>query len=237
MKIELNIFTNSIPSAPEIKMIEKTYNSFVDTFGLISDTRIWYDPKPKIEKASEYRKNLEIFFSKKVIDTFSLSDGYIKAIKTSDSDFMFMLEHDWFFEKNLITHSLEEIAEEMILNEITHFRFNKRKNEIKNQDRWIKEGKYKKVPFCYTPYLSNNPHIIYRKLYLEKEFPKIKLEKGSKGIEHNLYRTEGAIYGPLGFPNTITHLDGKEQEDKISEIRKKRRARRTRIRLNKKGLG
>lgn len=227
MKIELNIFTNAIPSAPKIDIIEKTYISFIETFGEISDVRIWYDPKPNVEKANEYRKNLKNFFNNKdVIDTISLSDGYIKAIKTSGSDFMFMLEHDWTFNNDLITHSLEEIAEEMMLSKITHFRFNKRKNEIGGQDKWIKEGNYKKVPFCYTPFLSNNPHIIYRNLYIEKEFHKIKLEKDSRGIEHNLYRTEGGIYGLLGFENTIIHLDGTESEHKEKEKTKKTRTKR-----------
>lgn len=211
--IELNIFTNAVSSAPQTRLIEKTYNSFVSTFGKIEKTNIWYNPYPNVIDAVKYRKNLKKIFNNKVIKTQSFSDGYIKSIKKSTSDFMFMLEHDWIFNNN-INHSLDEIIDEMIENDLWYIRFNKRKNETIKKENWMKSANFKKVPFCYTNTISNNPHIINRKKYIKIALDKIKKDEKSYGIEENLTNKglNVGIYGTLNYERTIIHLNGKRKK-------------------------
>ena len=212
MKIELNIFTNAIPSAPSTHMIEQTYNSFIERFGKIDNVRVWYHPAPNTESADQYRENLKKLFGDIVTDTRSLSDGYIQSIKTSSSDFMFMLEHDWIFLDNIV-HSLEEITSTMKEHDIWHLRFNKRQNEAVGCDKWIQEKNFT-VPVCFTPCVSNNPHIINKNQYIKTALPMIKISKTSQGIEGNISNKGlvAAIYGKENYPKTIKHLDGRERK-------------------------
>jgi hypothetical protein len=126
-----------------------------------------------------------------------------------------MLEHDWVFVKQRITHTLEEICQAMDDNNLIHFRFNKRKNIEHSWDTSLIEKKGK-VPYCLSPNLSNNPHIINRQLYISVALDKIKLLKNSKGIEEVLLKEKdlyGAIYGSKHFDNTIIHLDGRKTNE------------------------
>ena len=216
MKIELHIFTNCTKNAPKTDIIEKTYNSFVETFGKI-DYKIWLDKNPEIDKLYNYEHNLNQRFGLINI-TKSLSDGYIQAIKGSKADYLFMLEHDWSFTTKTasIQHGLIDFMNIMYKNEIYHLRFNKRKNEPQKWDKTLEEKFLieKKFWYCKTPVLSNNPHIINRVMYrdfIRKGF--IKVLPGSHGIEEIISKQKhlsGAIYGPLGYPATVKHIDGRK---------------------------
>jgi hypothetical protein len=214
MKIELHIFTNCHASAPSTKIIRECRQSFIDTFGELPTT-VWCDPNPGRSKLRKYRHNLEKNF-KKVNITASLSDGYIQAIQQSRTDYLFMLEGDWIFNKKYIKSNLAEILLMMFTEKIYHMRFNKRENIIKSWDRQLVEKHSEIFTYCITNNLSNNPHIIERKKYLEfirKRY--IRRMPRSHGIEHELLKqpdTWGAIYGPLNYPATITHLDGKKRK-------------------------
>ena len=214
--IELHIFTNATRFAPDTATIESTYNSFLTTFGPVEKTCIWYDPKPNKKAGHEYRQNLEEFFGA-VNTTASLVDGYARALKESDARFLFMLEHDWNFLEERIAHSLEEICHAMEREGLLHLRFNRLDNVSKEGDVGLVEAKSKQLAYCVTPQLSNNPHIIQRERYIEDAFPYLKVSKstGSKGIEEQLTLVQsltGAIYGPMGHPPTIVHLDGAGRE-------------------------
>ena len=212
MKIELNIFTNSTLSAPRTDIIERTYKSFIDTFGADYPVTVYCDPHPNYKQGKYYLEALEKLFPV-VIKTDSLSDGYIKAVRNTDAEFCVMLEHDWQFNKPLIKHSLEEICKTMASHGLYHIRFNKRSNVISGWDIGLTE---KHVPlrdftWCETSVLSNNPHIIQVKPYREKCLPLLQVKPGSKGIEENLTHCglTGAIYGGLNYPATVKHIDGR----------------------------
>ena len=211
MNVDLHIFTNSTKSAPSTTIIEKTFNSFVKVFQKSYIPTIWLDSNPNKSKAKEYQKNLEkVFKDSNINNTSSLSDGYIKAISNSSADFMFMIEHDWEFLPT-ITHSIESICEAIEKENIIHFRFNKRTNKIKAADIYLEENQFNDLKYCITPFLSNNPHILHRKRYVKNVLKYIKVTNGSKGIEHNIQRADltGAIYGPIDYPKTVNHLDGR----------------------------
>lgn len=207
---ELHIFTNSTINSPSTELITHTYNSFLETFNVDCPVTVWYDPKPNKEKADLYYKNLIKKFTNINI-TKSLSDGYIKAVETSQSDFLCMLEHDWEFLPT-ITNSIDDILDTIQEDNILHFRFNKRKNNQTGWDTYLEEIQSKNFLYCKTPCLSNNPHIIQKDLYTNKALQYLKVSKSSKGIEHELSsinHLEGSIYGPLNYPPTIKHLDGR----------------------------
>ena len=211
--IELNVFTNSTRSSPSTEMIENTVISFSNLFGNNISTKIWCDPNPYLDKAELYVKNLTKIFPS-VNLTESLSDGYVRAVKESNSDYIFMLEHDWEF-LSTIKHSLADIISLIYNEEIIHFRFNKRKNISKKFDLDLKEVKHPEIPYCLTNGVSNNPHIIDRKKYIKEALRFVEISKESQGIEKQLSNRgiRAAIYGGKNYPATILHKDGKRYKN------------------------
>lgn len=209
-RIELNLFTNSTNSAPSVELIQDTYDSFVTCFGPINNVTVWYNPYPNTKDSAEYKQNLEDSFDR-VIETTSLSDGYIRSIERSESEFMFMLEHDWNFLQ--IDHSLDEICEQMNELKLAHLRFNKRPNRAVGADSVnFKQVNGSLFPVCLTPFPSNNPHIIHRERYLESAFKMLRRMSGSKGVEERLNNKgiKAAIYGPIEQPNKVIHTNGRD---------------------------
>lgn len=210
--IELHVFTNSTHTAPSTKLIEKTIQSFTNLFGPFNPT-VWCDINPNIAASNEYIANLKKLF-KSVNETSSLSDGYVQAVKKSNSKFLFMLEHDWVFNNNIL-HPLNTILEVMDKENLMHLRFNKRMTVAKKFDKGLIEINHPIMPYCKTAGISNNPHIINKELYVKLALPLINIREKSYGIEKELSSSNlfGAIYGPLNYANTITHLDGKTYKD------------------------
>ena len=222
--VELNIFTNSTKFAPDTSVIERTYESFTSTFGKARKVNVWYDPKPNSASADTYHHKLEKLFPR-VIRTSSLADGYRKSILGSTSQFLFMLEHDWEFVEKNIAHGLADILTQMNTDDILHLRFNKLENRPIAWDADLIEVRDGGLPYCITPCLGNNPHIINRENYLKEALPYIKVSSGGKsgGIEDRLLRARnlfGALYGPLGHPSTVSHLDGRMNEANTGLITK-----------------
>jgi hypothetical protein len=212
--IELNIFTNTIPSAPDIKLIERVYNSFLLNFdggGEIPVT-VYCDSHPREEAAVKYIRNLRSLFEN-VFLTDSLSDGYVTSIKRAKADFLFQLEGDWIFNHN-IKHSLLEIIEIMQDEGIYHFRFNKRHNSPAVWDTYMVPVDANGFRYCKSNNLSNNPHIIDVKRYRQEILNFIEILPGSKGIEEKLNKVgslESCVYGDIDYPPTILHLDGRAE--------------------------
>ena len=171
---------------------------------------IYMDINPNSHRANEYFNRLQTIKDATVIKTNSLSDGYVKAIKEGTSDYIFMLEHDWIFNNN-INHSLEQITNFMQATGCYHFRFNKRSNIIAGWDTRMDESDFMGIKYCSCNNISNNPHIIDRKKYLDDFMNIIKVVPGSKGIEEQLNKHDltTCVYGGIGHENTIIHLDGK----------------------------
>ena len=210
MKIALNIFTNSTLSAPRTDIIRRTYDSFCGTFGNEYPVTVYCDSHPNFKAFKYYFEALQKLFPV-VCKTTSLSDGYIKSVNNTEADYLFQLEGDWIFNKQMIKHSIEDICRAMELSDIYHLRFNKRANIISGWDIGLNEISIHGFTYCETSVLSNNPHIIQVKPYREKCLPLIEIKPGSKGIEENLTHCglTGAIYGGLEYPQTVIHQDGR----------------------------
>lgn len=211
--IELHIFTNCTDNILKKRTILETYNSFKQTFGELTPT-IWLDPNPNLNDFEYYYNHLKNIFPKSIINvTSSLSDGYIKMIEITNSDYLFVLEHDWIFIKENIKHTLDEICVNMTTHMVSHMRFNKRHNFEKDGDEWICMNpiKYSEV-FSKCNGASNNPHIINVVEYKKTALKYLIRDIGSLGIEHNLRNKEDCnfmVYGNMNGLRTIYHLDGR----------------------------
>lgn len=207
--IELHIFTNSTISSPSTALLDSTYKSFIKQFKKDIKVTIWCDPKPNIENSTQYINNLKLKYPIVNI-TESLSDGYVKAVKESAGDYLFMLEHDWEFLPT-IKHSLDDILCVMKEDKLLHLRFNKRSNVPIKIDKELVEVTTNNITYCITPGMSNNPHIIDRNQYEREALQYVNIKPKSLGIEKELSNSPltGAIYGSLNYPNTVNHKDGK----------------------------
>jgi len=209
--VGLNIFSNCTGKPDLVPMLLKTYNSWVKTFGYPDSTTVYLDRNPVADTLPGVKKALtsEHF---KVVITESLSDGYIRSLADAEFDFVFQLEHDWEFLPGRVKHSLDELTGAMLDGGVMHLRFNKRSNIVAKWDKKITGVKLGGIDFCITDQLSNNPHIINVRAYLDKAVNRLKVQPGSKGIEEVLsWRDlEGHIYGPIGYAQVIEHLDGRK---------------------------
>lgn len=207
--LQLHVFTNATASAPDTQLIQRTYQSFCDTFGHDISVTVWCDPHPNLDQSQDYITRLRGLFDS-VNETRSLSDGYVRAVESSTSPYLFMLEHDWQFLPT-VTHSLTDIVAMMKDQGLLHLRFNKRANVAKKSDRALQSRSHATVPYCTTGFLSNNPHIIDLARYRRDALPLINVREKTYGIEKDLSqgRLQGAIYGPADYPATVAHLDGK----------------------------
>jgi len=206
--IELHMFTNSTTlHSPSTGLIERAAESFAVTFGQVVTT-VWCDQHPNEQQAPEYVAALRKRFPR-VVESDSLSDGYLRAVRGSEADFLFMLEHDWEFLEIPIT--LDDICGQMEESELTHLRFNKRANRPLIWDKWLKEEQGSRFAFCRTPCVSNNPHVIHCRRYLDTAMPYVRHSPGPRGIEEHLLNrgVAAAIYGRMGLAPTVRHLDGR----------------------------
>jgi len=211
-KIQLNIFTNCSIYSPDVEIIKQTYISFCQTFDHKQEipVKVFCDSHPFAERINEYVINLKRLFDE-IHVTDSLSDGYLESIRVSNAPYLFQLEGDWVFNDN-ITHTLREIIEAMENEGIYHLRFNKRANKIAGWDKRMDEMSCGGIAYCVTNNMSNNPHIINREKYNKEIAAYIRRSPGSKGIEEMLLRApfDGAIYGPMNYPATVCHIDGRQ---------------------------
>jgi hypothetical protein len=220
MIIELHIFTNSTVHAPSTKHIENTYKSFMDTFKFKVKTTVWCDRNPNVEASEEYINSLKKIFPTVNDEVGGMSHGYHLAARNSNAEFLFMLEHDWDFLAKNINHTLPQIVDGMRKDNILHLRFNRKEEGNRDDvigsrgmDLNVVEIKGKVFDFCMTDCVSNNPHIINRKRWLDEAARHTHYVRfgGAYGLEEFLTASpiRGAMYGPLGHPPTIYHTDGK----------------------------
>lgn len=203
--IRLNIFTNCRKDS-DINIIKGTYDSFVGTFGTLPLT-IYVDPNPNTKHFPRYLRELQRFDAE-VIQTKSMSDGYVISLKSKE-DYLFQLEHDWNFQN--INHSLEELISLMERDDLSYLRFGSRENlqtpHMENYQTFLREKESHGIHYCETDNISNNPHIINKKKHIKKIVGKIEVRTSSFGMEEFLSKRGiiGAIYGGLGHPPTIKH--------------------------------
>lgn len=221
LDISLCVYTNcSKFNSNDVNLISTTIESFNNTFNIsnINKIIVFIDSNPETQNFHTYQRQIENYLQKwkdknpQIVSTLGLSDGYLKSLYL-DTEYIFQLEHDWTFINENINHSLEEIISLMKRIDLPYLRFNKRDNIPYFWDKYIKEIETGcDIKICKTPNVSNNPHIINKKIYLKNEWDKlIKFKTGSHGIEEEFNKNNlvGYLYGESSYPATIKHIDGK----------------------------
>lgn len=209
----LAIFTNCTNDILKDPTIFKTLESYFDVLKPNHTTvQIFCDPAPNPRYLPKYLKRLqELGIGIKV--TKGLADGYRQALDF-DTDYVYMLEHDWQFLAENIHHTLDEIIAIMERDNLWYMNFNRLFNDDSiNDTKWQTYMNPATDEYCLTDRVSNNPHIINRKYYLENIANRVDWKlRGAGRIEQVLQKNglEVAEYGAYGSPPTIKHLNGRK---------------------------
>jgi hypothetical protein len=212
--IELHVFTNSTVNAPSTNIIQKTTSSLEEMFKKKLTTTVWCDPNPNTAQSSQYISELKNIYPTVEISN-GLADGYLQAVKSSESDYLFMVEHDWLFLPS-ITNTLDEIIVDMEINNLWYLLFNKFHNFAPSHHAPVGDfvrGQH--IDFYPTARISNNPHIINKNFYIENAIGYIKPERGGAlGIEQELTASPlvGSVYGSQNTTATVYHIDGRKSK-------------------------
>lgn len=219
MNIALAVFSNCTDTCLEEPTIYDTMFSLGLAFKDAADiksVRVYVDPNPNPKLYKKYVKKLEEY-GFYVVKTKGLADGWIKAMDEAvaeGSEYVFMVEHDWFFNSENISHSLADITFRMKKDDLGVMLFNKHKNdEALNGSKW--QTYFKPVPkkfYCLTDRFSNNPNILNVEYFKKNFADKVDWSVAGAGkIEQSLEKkVEIAVYGIYGNEAAIVHLDGRK---------------------------
>jgi hypothetical protein len=225
MFITLNVFSNCSEVDVRKIPVKETVESFYETFGRdsVATTNFFVDQAPfrrSYDKLCQLISSFHgVYGNYNIYPTYGLAFGYKKSVVLSETEYAFQLEHDWIFSKEYIRHSLPALIEGMKAGNMEHLRFNKGRNVAGPCDAALEEAEIDGIPFCWTPCRSNNPHLIHIPSYLQKRIHLIDPSRaGSRGVEENLYGTPNSyIYGPLNYPATVEHNDGRMRLRKLAK--------------------
>lgn len=226
--ITYNVFSNIISGDIRNFPIYKTLRSAIDVFKTPENTvfQIYIHPFPfenvffeYCDAICQYFPSMQFHFHR----TRGLADGYRQSIINAQTPYVFQIEHDWYFLKEHIHHSLEEICYQMRDLGLDQVGFSSRTLD----SEWIfKPHKKKKQPRIFT----NTPHpdaaiaLCHTSLrgnassLLDVEYFKEHLVQfidpfsyAAYGVEEvlNIVSPSMHLYGPLHHPATMEHLDGK----------------------------
>ena len=216
MTLDLNIFTNFTANRVEELPIFETLRSFAVAFGLndFPNIRVFCHAAPLHVPFEALHAALLAAVPGRTIELYStrgLADGYVRSIEVSSADILFQLEHDFGFDAGAIGHRISDIARAMRGAKVPYLRFNLRPNQDNALDR-LTPVDMAGIACCRTVIFSNHPHLVDRAYAREHYVPHINRTRGgSRGIEAELTAAHhsGWIYGPLGHPPVISHIDGR----------------------------
>lgn len=218
MNLALAVFSNCTNDCLENPTVYDTMASlgftFKDSYKIKSLT-VYVDPNPNPGYYKKYVERLkELGFY--VVKTSSLSSGWLKAIDNAvenDIDYLFMLEHDWTFDTDVVKHTLQDITFRMAKDNLGCMLFNKHKNDDSlNGSKWQTYLKSTKSFYCMTDRFSNNPNILNVKWFKDNYMDRVNWNLAGAGrIEQSLEKKVNiAVYGEYGSEPAIIHLDGRK---------------------------
>ncbi|MCA3633179.1 MAG: hypothetical protein INF16_10355 [Methylobacterium sp.] len=220
-RINLNVFSNVASKDARDCLVPEAIRSYFECFdgargAAETITRVFCDPKP-------HRENFELWkqairdgtpgIPLEIVETGGLIDSFARSLEISECDHAVQLEHDFVFIRSRIPHGLPEIVREMAEGGFNFMRFNKRQNIRQGYDMFLDEMPGTEVPMCRVNGRSNNPQVIDVDFYRREVLPILRGPHGMAiGLEGGLCRLFGGgqVYGPLGWPKTVQHLDGRD---------------------------
>jgi len=134
-----------------------------------------------------YKKKLEDFCKKNdcelvVTDNANLSYNVINSIKHIKTKYIFVLEHDWIFNKKIYLNKILRLFENN--EDINYIRFNKRKSTIQEKgtfDKTLEKTNIDGIDLLKVWSYSGNPHIVRTEFLKNMVIP---LTKSSEWLEH-----------------------------------------------------
>lgn len=214
----LNVFSNVSSPDPRDCLAQHAVLSFLETFahpGISITVRVFVDPNPNPSRYDEWvgaiRDGIGAIPAE-IVRTRGLIDGFAESLLRSEAAFAMQLEHDFVFRKANIRHGVADLIAAMQAGRTSYLKFNKRANRAKGFDFFMDPATLAGVPLCRISGRSNNPHIIDVGYYRRVALPLLRPATGvSVGLESGLdqYVGGGYVYGGLGHPRTVEHLDGR----------------------------
>ena len=177
--------------------------------------RLFCDPNPNPDLFEEWVEAARAALPDRRVEavpTRGLADGHLKSLELSEGDHALQLEHDFVLLSRHIPHDLAALLAGMRAGGITHLRFNKRWNRPVGYDSFMTPQAVPGLPCVRVPGRSNNPHLLDLAHARRHVAPWIdRIATKAAGIEGRveLYAGGGHVYGPLGWPATAGHLDGR----------------------------
>jgi hypothetical protein len=226
--------THVIPSAPATDVIEATLANTWRQLR-VRDCRhvLCCDlSRSPSEKHCQYLENLRRLGERHAIElevhcetASAQSPGFLAGIERVRTPYLLFLEHDWSFLEPVDLHRLTLVMDRYPF--VNYIRFNKRENRVAAWDTRLEpEVRIAEFPLLRSWSYSSNPHISraekVRRDWLpvvrgsEERYPETPLHRqlkedvGRVGTEaaHALWGTY--LYGELGRPPVVGHLDGSE---------------------------
>ena len=214
----LNVFSNVASPDPRDCLAQHAVLSFFETFAdpaFAVTVRVFVDPNPNPARFADWvgtiREGIGAIPAE-IVQTRGLIDGFAESLVRSEAAFAMQLEHDFVFHRAQIHHGLAELIAAMQAGRTSYLKFNKRANRAKGFDYFMDPVTLAGVPLCRISGRSNNPHLIDVAYYRRVALPLLRPESGETvGLESGIdqYVGGGYVYGGLGHPQTVGHLDGR----------------------------
>jgi hypothetical protein len=230
-RINLNVFSNVASAEAKDCLVPEAIRAYFSCFDGARGAgetivRVFLDPKPHRANHDAWRAAIREALPDipvEIVETEGLISSFIRAIEMSECAYAMQLEHDFVFRRSLIPHGIGEIVATMAAGDIEYMRFNKRANIKQGYDLFMEEVSAGPVPLCRVNGRSNNPHLIDTAYYRKVVLPILTdPHTGKLGLEGGLdrYIGGGHVYGPLGWPKTVQHLDGRHVRPRDNLARK-----------------
>ncbi len=193
-------------SPPSSHLVSMTFHSMLEAFGApvaLLPKVLCYDlPQGQDSRSHAYEKALDLFCRRNGFDMRVYPHAGLHAILRDvmpkiATPFVFLVEHDWFFES--VGPELADLLALFLRHEnLHHVRFNKRDNRIAKWDYLMEVDD--RIAGCHllkTSAYSNNPCILRVATFLERWLPLVALDpefskrgqNGSAlGLEEPLFR-------------------------------------------------
>jgi hypothetical protein len=212
---DLNVFSNVASRDPAHNLAHHAIRSAEATFGAASlRPRLFVDPNPNPDLFDAWVARTRDALGRdiEVTATSGLADGFRRSVRTATSAYAIQLEHDFVFLPEHIAHDLGALTHGMAAMGHTYLKFNKRWNHAVGYDYFMDETPDAPFPCRRISGRSNNPQIIEIEFYLRRvlvTIPADATKSGGLEGEIDTHVGGGLVYGDLGHPATVAHLDGR----------------------------
>lgn len=222
---DLNVFSNVASRDPAHNLAHHAIRSAEATFGAGLRARLFVDPNPNPDMFDAWVAQTRQALGRDIemIATGGLADGFRRSVETAQSPYAIQLEHDFVFLPAHIAHDLPTLTAGMAAMGQSYLKFNKRWNRALGYDYYMDEAPGAPFPCRRISGRSNNPQIIETDFYRRRVLPVIPADaRKADGLEGliDLHVGGGLVYGDLGHPATVAHLDGRRLRRKDAQRRK-----------------